>query len=487
MPKINMRNSILSMLLWCCFLFLILLHYYNFTSYDKGTLFLVLIITLISICCFSFKRDNQNELRGQYLRVSNLFLLGFIIVHFQFYIDLVLGNFDMGRQDLVVSRDIIIKSAVISSIALVCFCLGYFYKLKKNNLKKNNTIDVIKIFDLKGLKILITIFFIGFIGATPVSYYRGGYATIELSQLSLYFQSFLIVSIIGYLILNTRNLFLKKQKAENFFKFIRYNGTLLTLLIGVYCFLVMVSGDRGPILQIGLSYVGCYCILNRKKYNILFIIGATFLAAFIVSFLAYFRHYEGTGNFADMVRQSSEMETDAISNKLSFSPSTFELSRSVRTMHASVLYTESEEHTYGVFQGFQIISIIPGVGQLIMPLFGTNNEMLKSSFFLTNQLDADHGLGTTVVADIWLDFGVLGIILSFYIFGYFLRKIDEYTYSHLPLNIFWYILIAVFLSKAFYIGRGTILVLFRDVVLGYIILLIGIYIIKNSNKSIKIK
>jgi len=486
MGKINVRNSIILMILWCCFLFLIILHYYDFNYYNKTSLILVLSIALIIVCGFCFKRDNQTVLQGQYLRISNLFLLGFIIVHFQFYIDLVLGNFDLSRQDLIVNQNVLVKSAIISSIALVCFCLGYIYKQNKSNLKiKDEENAKNKIINLKGVKVLIVLFFIGFIVTTPSSYYKGGYNSTELSQLSLYFQSFLILSIIGYLILNTRNLFLEKSKVLSFFAFIRYNGFIMIFVIIGFCFLVMISGDRGPILQIALSFIGCYCILNRKKYKISIIVGGTFLAAVLVSFLAYFRHYEGTGNIIDMIQYSSEMKSDAVSSKLSFSPSTFELSKSVKTMHASVMYTEKEGHTFGLFQGFQIIGIIPGMGQLIMPLFGIDSEMLKSSRFLTEQLNADHGLGTTAVADIWLDFGIIGIVIVFFIFGYFLRKMDEYMYSHLSLNIFLYILIAVFLSKAFYIGRSTILILFRDVVLGYIVLLIGIKFVRGSKKVIK--
>lgn len=486
MGKIDIHNSIIRMVLWCCFLFLIILHYYNFNYYNKTSLILVLSIALIIACGFCFKRDNQKVLKRQYLRISNLFLLGFVIVHFQFYIDLVFGNFELSRQDLIVNQNVLIKSAIISSIALVCFCLGYIYKLNKSNLKIKKEENVKnKIINLKGVKVLIVLFFIGFIVLTPSSYYKGGYSSAELSQLPSYFQSFLILSIIGYLILNTRNLFLEKRKALSFLTFIRYNGVIMTLFIIGFCFLVMTSGDRGPILQIVLSYIGCYCILNRKKYKIVFIVGGIFLAAFLVSFLAYFRHYEGTGNIIDMIQHSSEMKADAVSSKLSFSPPTFELSKSVKTMHASVLYTEKEGHTYGLFQGFQIIGIIPGMGQLIMPLFGIDSEMLRSSRFLTEQLNADHGMGTTVVADIWLDFGIIGIVIIFFIFGYFLRKIDEYMYSHLPLNIFLYILIVVFLSKAFYIGRSTILILFRDVVLGYIVLLMGIKFVRGSKKVIK--
>lgn len=486
MGKIDVRNSIILMILWICFLFLIILHCYDFNYYNKTSLILVLSIALIVACGFCFKRDNQKVLKGQYLRISNLFLLGFIIVHFQFYIDLVLENFDLNRKDLIVDQNVLVKSAIISCLALVCFCLGYLYKLKKRIIliQEEDNLES-KIINLNVLKVLLIIFFIGFIVTTPSSYYKGGYSSTELSQFSLYFQSFLILSIIGYLVLNTRNLILLKRKNLSFLNFIKYNGVILTSLIITFCFLVMVSGDRGPILQIFLIYVGCYCILNRKKYKIVFVTGGVFLAAFLVSFLAYFRHYDGTGNVLDMIQHSSELRVNAVSSKLSFSSSTFELSKSVRTMHASVLYTEKEGHTYGLFQGFQLISIIPGMGQLIMPLFGIDSEMLKSSRFLTEQLNADHGLGTTVVADIWLDFGIIGIVLVFFIFGYFLRKMDEYMYSHLSLNIFIYILIAVFLSKAFYIGRSTILIIFRDVILGYLILLIGINLVRSSRKKIK--
>jgi len=248
----------------------------------------------------------------------------------------------------------------------------------------------------------------------------------------------------------------------------------------------MMSGDRGPILQIIIAYFTCYCILDLRKYNIIIIVAAVAVGAFIISFLAFFRHYDGTGNLIDMIRHSSAMQADMVSSQMSVSPSTFELSKSVRTMHASVSYTEDNGYSYGIFQGFQLIGIIPGLGSLFTIFFGIDNEMLKSSRFLTNHLGSDHGLGTTVVADIWLDFGIIGILVIFFIFGAFLRRVDENMYSRIPLSVFWYILIIVFISKAFYIGRSTILILFRDVVIGYIIMLVGIYVIGyNKNKRVK--
>ena len=59
MGKIDVRNSIILMILWCCFLFLIILHYYDFNYYSKASLILVLSIALIIACGFCFKRDNH--------------------------------------------------------------------------------------------------------------------------------------------------------------------------------------------------------------------------------------------------------------------------------------------------------------------------------------------------------------------------------------------------------------------------------------------
>lgn len=487
MTRTISRNSIVIAFQLCLLLLLFLFYFTDHKTFEKGKLFSVIIILLSSILCFLAKKDTYKILQGQYLTISNLFILGFVIVHFQFYIDLLFGNFDLSRTDLIIDRKLLVKSATISSIALTCFFLGYLYKLKKND-PKNFAYDAkqnSRIINLIGVKVLMILLFIIFIISTPFSYFRGGHITVEIPAISQYSQSYFILVSIGYLILNTRNIFLSGCQAKNLLTFIRLNGYFLTILLGLFCFLIMMSGDRGPILQIVLSYVACYCILNRKKFNIFFVVISIFLAASVVSFLSFFRHFDGTGNLFSMIEQSSEMKAEMVSSKRSMSPSTFELSKSVRIMHASVSYTETYGHTYGVFQGFQIISIVPGAGLLIKSLYGIDDEMLKSSRLLTQFIGADHGLGTTVVADLWLDFGIIGIVLAFLFFGFFLRRLDEYTYSHLSLNILWYILVAIFLSKAFYIGRSTIIILFREVVFAYIILLIGIYLVKITMSKIK--
>src|SRR5690606_18392856 len=315
MVAISNRNSFALLILIFCFFILCFFYAFQLKTFSIHYLISVLIINIVIILCFISKKDSLELLTGQYLRVSNLFLLGFIIVHFQFYLDLVLGNFDLGRTDLIVDEKVILKSSIISTIALLSVIMGYFWKLmrtqrtqKKVNEQSSNYIE------LFGVRIMIYLFFLLFIISTPASYFRGGYVTVELTTISEYTQSFLILSIIGYLILNTRNYLLAGYKAGNIFKFIRYTGLFTTLLILIYCLLIMMSGDRGPILQIIIAYFTCYCILDLRKYNIIIIVAAVAVGAFIISFLAFFRHYDGTGNLIDMIRHSSAMQADMVSS-----------------------------------------------------------------------------------------------------------------------------------------------------------------------------
>lgn len=483
MTKSKFRNTIVLFFLIFTLLIVSYMYYMDNNTYSVLNLTIVFSLFLFSLLNFIMKKETFGILNRQYLKASNLFLLGFTIVHFQFYLDLILGNFDINRQDLIINKDIIIKSSIISTISFITFCIGYQYKMNKNshlNFKENKRS---KFLNLNFLKVLIILLFLAFITLTPLSYFKSGYISTELSSLSLNSQNLLIVSIIVYLILNVRNIFILKKQVKNFLEYIKETGFLITSIIIFYCFLVMISGDRGPILQIVLSYVASYFILQRKKINILTVLSTVFIGAFFISFIGYFRNLKGGGNISEMVEQTIISRESVVSNKRSFSPETFELSKSVRVMHASVSHTEKYGHTNGFFQIFQIIGILPGFGSIIKKITGVDNKMYKSSNFLTNEIGEDHGLGTTVIADIWLDFGLIGILFILFYFGYFLRLIDEYMYSHLTLNAFWYVLIIVFISKSFYIGRSTIIDVFRETSLGFIVLIIGVYIPNFINKK----
>src|SRR5690606_1604389 len=112
---------------------------------------------------------------------------------------------------------------------------------------------------------------------------------------------------------------------------------------------------------------------------------------------------------------------------------------SVRTLHAAVDHTERNGYYYGVFQGVQIIGIIPGLGIYIQNLLNVDFHSFGSAAFLTFEIlgsNPTHSLGTSIIADIYLDFGILGVIIIFFLFGMFVRYLEIGMYNRTVISLF---------------------------------------------------
>ena len=96
------------------------------TYFDISFIGVILGVDILLLLMFFFKKENNPSLRKQYLKISNLFLIGFSIVHFQMYIDAFLGFLQEDNSFIFINKQIAVKSLLISSIAFSVYCIGYF-------------------------------------------------------------------------------------------------------------------------------------------------------------------------------------------------------------------------------------------------------------------------------------------------------------------------------------------------------------------------
>ena len=75
----------------------------------------------------------------------------------------------------------------------------------------------------------------------------------------------------------------------------------------------------------------------------------------------------------------------------------------------SVSISDINDYFFGYFQIRQIVSCIPGAGGIFLKIFGDNNKKYNgSSGYITYLIQGDYpkyGDGTSVTADLYLDFG----------------------------------------------------------------------------------
>ena len=107
-----------------------------------------------------------------------------------------------------------------------------------------------------------------------------------------------------------------------------------------YFILVLMSGDRGPILYIGIIYVVPYYIINKKKLNLLTCIVGLIFAATTISLLGTVREMSGDLSLTKIVEAQQYRKSNLDGENLLFA-NTSELSNVVRAYHVLYYYADS--------------------------------------------------------------------------------------------------------------------------------------------------
>lgn len=467
--NVSIKNNLVELRIVLSLIGIYLLGEYFYAPKELSTTFLtkILLIDSFAILIFFFRNETNFDLRNQLLRVMPLFIIGFVIVHFQIYVDVINGAYFNFGHDYLYDKSIVCKSCVISSCALIAFLIGY---TGQPSYFKQTMSSTGSLLSEKYYVIFIYVLFVIFIGFTDPRYFMGGYGPaafggIELSGVSYYANFYLCLFFIGYLAVRAYNLkYFYRIKVTGFFNYLKFLDKKILIIFVVYIVLILLSGDRGPIIQLGLVLIGSFVILYNEKISLVKTLIFLFCGIFIISYIAYVRELKDVDSYWDKITEAGEIMKTRKRNS-SISPGTVELASSVRAMHASVSYVEQNGYSYGAYEGMQIAGIIPGLGLFLSELLNLDLGALKSSTLLTQLVlgtDPTHSVGTSAVADVYLDFGLLGTILLFLFFGFFVRNIETKVYSKEICSLFIWVLFFLILSKSVYIGRSTIIVLFRD-------------------------
>ena len=183
--------------------------------------------------------------------------------------------------------------------------------------------------------------------------------------------------------------------------------------------------------------------------------------------------------YSEKTKILSKFETENI-----LLPQTVELAYSIRCLnHAIYSITSINDYFFGYFQIRQIISSIPGAGGIFLKIFGQNDKNFDgSTSYISYLIQGEYpkyGDGTTVTADLYLDFGVLGVIVGCMLFGAFLSKYEPYLFNSTTRSMFIWIILLLYLSSALALGRSTFLHIFQKVVMIYIVIMFNNFIVNK--------
>lgn len=466
------------------FLLIFLIAFYAIVpdTMNKGTLVFLLIVVLICLILFALRKEPYPFLKKNYLKHSTLALIGMVIVFFQMPIDYILGNINSSDLFIWVNTKIVLKTVTLAVIGLISFLIGYLLFFKRRTPKVTRPELPVKTEILNIIAAILLIVY--FLTINPL-YLAGYYGSASMGQNATYISVIMESVIFASFIQKFRNILLSNVPSLSFGGYFKKIGWPLWLIVGIYLLSVMLSGDRGAIIVFGLLIISGYFFVARKKPSLRFMILFIFVGATFITILGIARNLNRNLTFADKFQKA--IKDDNLTKEPSISPQTQELARSFRTLSATVNYVPSRhDFFYGRFQFQEFLQILPFNSFLIPFIYSENGIKYQSSaYYITWILQGDfpmYGEGTSCLADFYLDFGLIGIILGMLLFGYMIRYSEVSMYGGRIPGVLANVFVFVYLVNAIYISRSTVFSFFREIVWIYFALLINKYFFQRIFK-----
>lgn len=458
------------------FLTLILVVFYSAVSVtmDQSIMAVLISVMILSLIAFIYKKESNSNLKGQFFKHSSFFILGFLIVHFQYYLDFLLGNVSSDNVYIWINKNVVVKGMVLSLIGLLSFFIGYLFcnKIPIRERKVNDG----KVIHVKYLLILAFVSLGIFYFTVNPLYLAGLYGSEEMGVSATYANLIFSLCIFAIIIQNCRNMIVINDIPSSFKNYVKKQGYFLVTLIGIYLLSVLLSGDRGPLITFSICFISGYFFVTKRKLSLKYGVLMVFGGAFLMTLLGQVRSFDSGLDFSSKLNEAIKKEK--IHSETSLIPQTQELAGSVRTLHTTLDYIpEKEDFLYGRFQFQQFTVVIPFFNIFLETIFDSNHRKYAgSSSYVTwiNQGDfPTSGDGTSCIADFYFDFGLFGVLFGMLFFGYFIRYLEIAMYSHTVPSLMTHVFGVVYLSSAFYISRSTVLFDLRTVAWILIILIIN--------------
>lgn len=207
----------------------------------------------------------------------------------------------------------------------------------------------------------------------------------------------------------------------------------------------LLIGSRTLPLQIVLMIIGIYSTLIRpidfKKMFLLILGGISVLTIFGI--LRTQGSGENSGGALLLIQ-------DLVLNN--------------RNTFVALDYVDVNGLSWGRTMIIPIMGVVPFLNSLFFAIFPISPESCASGLVITaislnKDSDFEVGFGTNIIADIYMSFGVIGVILLMFVLGYIVKRaMLKAVYGY---NIYSLILYAILVSNAVFIVRGDYFVFLR--------------------------
>tara|TARA_R110002033_G_scaffold143959_1_gene182055 strand:+ start:5618 stop:7003 length:1386 start_codon:yes stop_codon:yes gene_type:complete len=397
----------------------------------------------------------ESKIYRNWFRIDVFFLLGFTIVHFQWLIMYRFSNLiPKNLTRIWIDDDYLNYGTWLSVIGGVSFLLGYW---SLNKIKKN-TKPLLNFNYTKLLYFTIALFalFLLSVGSgffSGARYIKGeSYTPGGLSSYIKILFSISLTLLTVFVVLNNKN-----SHKKSFLRWMMALNKSYLILVLVYVITFLAAGDRGGPISLILTLfilIGSFVRPFKLKELVLAIV----VGASLMTIISLGRGVDSNNNILESGYENLELNSGY--------DFTLELANSVRTLYTSVSQVPmNHDFFYGQLWSGNVLSVVPFAQTVYVQMLGVDNEYLGSAeyiTFLTFGKNPRSGEGTSLIADIYLNFGPVGVVLLMFVLGFILKKLNLNLLVSNDLR--WIIVAAIFGGVSFYLGRSTFFVMLRPVI-----------------------
>jgi len=204
-------------------------------------------------------------------------------------------------------------------------------------------------------------------------------------------------------------------------------------------------GSRTLPLALGVTLLVSYNNNQKKIPNVVFLSLIGFGALFL-TFIMFAR----TVSFTDQAYLQSGLQRFEINSAWDLG---MDLIINNRNLYTLIDFSNESSNTFGLTMLGGILSPIPFLQSFVCRFFEIPPDLIGSATFNT-YLDfgagSTFGLGTNVVSDVYLAFGVIGVVSFFLFFGWIVGKAEYYSKS----NVYWNVVYFMFVSNSIFLCRS---------------------------------
>ncbi|MGJ7457479.1 O-antigen polymerase [Halomonas sp. RA08-2] len=393
-----------------------------------------------------------------WVRFDVIFLIGFTIVHIQIPALASLGIEPARPGFIWINKDVVNFATWLSVMAIALWMWGYStYKFNKQPpacAAIERKVKSYFVFD-----ILLALSFLAFIATVGPALFSGIYdGTRSWGAGSEY--AFLVLRTLLYLRIIYFFKDLPRKSSLATIAASLFKNWLFFVVLAVFVFIFLSVGNRGPVLKVSLLSAGSYAFFIRPiSFNKL--VAFVLIGAILFTILGMGRGRDAS-TFGDQNiferGYSSFLESESLNI-------TDELASSNRILYMA-LDTVPERHPYLYGTPFliNIAGVVPFLARLTVTVFDIPRMYWgTSSFFTIISLgpNATWGVGSQVTADIYVNFGIVGVFVLMFLFGRFAAKC--YVKAS-DLNMTYVIISLCLLVEALSMNRGLLLYPLKPIV-----------------------